>query len=165
NAAGGLNPDYRPGDVMLIEDHMNFTGLNPLVGANDDAIGLRFPDLSRAYDPVLLELAGEAAGHAGISVRRGIYAGVLGPSLEPSAERRFLRAAGADAVGMSTVMEVIAAAHAGLSVLGMSAITNQATGGPDQKVDTVEEVLANAALCGEKMNILLRELLPALPPR
>ncbi|WP_309083406.1 purine-nucleoside phosphorylase [Chelativorans sp.] len=165
NAAGGLNPDYRPGDVMLIEDHLNFTGFNPLVGPNDDAIGLRFPDMSRAYDPDLLELAAEAADRTLQPVHRGIYAGILGPSLETSAERRFLRAAGGDAVGMSTVTEVIAAVHAGLRVVGLSAITNAATGGPDQQPDTVEEVLANAAICGDKIEAILRELLPVLPQR
>lgn len=163
NAAGGLNPDYRPGDVMLIEDHMNFTGLNPLVGPNDDEIGLRFPDMSRAYDPDLLRLTEKAAERAGQEVRRGVYVGTLGPSLETSAERRFLRASGGDAVGMSTVTEVIAAVHAGMRVVGLSAITNAATGGPDQKPDTVEEVLANAAICGRKIAAILGELLPQLP--
>lgn len=163
NAAGGLNPDYEPGDVMLIEDHLNFTGLNPLVGPNDEAIGLRFPDMSRTYDPALLALATQAAERASVAIRRGIYAGVLGPSLETSAERRFYRASGADAVGMSTVTEVIAAAHARLPVLGLSAITNKATGGVDQQVDTIEEVFANAAICGRKIEAILAEFLPALP--
>ncbi|WP_163267252.1 purine-nucleoside phosphorylase [Chelativorans alearense] len=163
NAAGGLNPDYQAGEVMLIEDHLNFTGHNPLRGTNDEAIGLRFPDMSRAYDPSLLDLAAQAAGRAEVTVRRGIYAGVLGPSLETSAERRFLRAAGADAVGMSTVTEVIAANHASLPVVGFSAITNQATGGPDQQPDTVEDIFAHAAICGEKIAAVLTELLPALP--
>lgn len=163
NAAGGLNPDYAPGDVMLIEDHLNFTGVSPLVGPNDDAIGLRFPDLSRAYDPDLLKLTAEAAARAGIEVRRGIYTGVLGPALETSAERRFFRASGGDAVGMSTVTEVVAAAHAALPVIGISGITNAATGGPEQQPDTIEEVFANAAICGSKIEAILRELLPALP--
>ncbi len=163
NAAGGLNPDYAPGDVMLIEDHLNFTGVSPLVGPNDDAIGLRFPDLSRAYDPDLLKLTAEAAARAGTMVRRGIYTGVLGPALETSAERRFFRASGGDAVGMSTVTEVVAAAHAALPVIGISGITNAATGGPEQQPDTIEEVFANAAICGSKIEAILRELLPALP--
>lgn len=163
NAAGGLNPDYEAGDVMLIEDHLNFTGLNPLVGANDEEIGLRFPDMSRTYDPALLASAQQAADRAGIATRRGIYAGVLGPSLETSAERRFYRASGADAVGMSTVTEVIAAAHADLPVLGLSAITNKATGGIDQQVDTIEAVFANAAICGRKIEAILAGLLPELP--
>ncbi|MGI6851475.1 purine-nucleoside phosphorylase [Mesorhizobium sp. 1B3] len=163
NAAGGLNAAYAPGDVMLIEDHLNFTGVSPLVGPNDDAIGLRFPDMSRAYDPDLLKLAVEAAERAGVTVQRGIYTGVLGPALETSAERRFFRASGGDAVGMSTVTEVVASAHAALPVIGISAITNAATGGPDQQPDTIEEVFANAAVCGRKIEAILRELLPALP--
>ncbi|WP_367718839.1 purine-nucleoside phosphorylase [Nitratireductor sp. GISD-1A_MAKvit] len=162
NAAGSLNPDYDPGDVMLIEDHMNFTGLNPLVGPNDDEIGLRFPDMSRAYDPDLLAMAKKAADAAGIAVRQGIYAGVLGPSLETSAERRYYRASGSDAVGMSTVTEVIAAGHASLPVIGLSAITNKATGGPDQQPDTIEEVFANAEIAGGKIEAILAELLPNL---
>lgn len=163
NAAGGLNPDYDAGDVMLIADHLNFTGHNPLVGPNEEAIGLRFPDMSRAYDPSLLTLAGEAAGRADVFVRRGIYAGLLGPSLETSAERRYLHNSGADAVGMSTVTEVIAAVHAGLRVTGLSAITNKATGGPEQQPDTIEDVLANAAVAGKKIAAILKELLPVLP--
>ncbi|BCH34082.1 purine nucleoside phosphorylase [Mesorhizobium sp. L-8-10] len=163
NAAGGLNADYQPGDVMLIEDHLNFTGVSPLVGPNDDAIGLRFPDLSRAYAPDLLKLAKQASQRASIPVRQGIYAGVLGPALETSAERRFFRASGGDAVGMSTVTEVVAAAHAALPVIGISAITNAATGGPDQQPDTIEDVFAHAAICGRKIEAILRELLPALP--
>ncbi|MET3926779.1 purine-nucleoside phosphorylase [Devosia sp. 2618] len=162
NAAGALNPDYRPGDVMLIEDHLNFTGLNPLTGPNDDAIGVRFPDLSRAYDPALQCVTIKAAEEAGVSLRQGIYVGVAGPSLETSAERRYYRATGADAVGMSTVLEVVAAAHIRLPVIGLSAITNEATGGPDQQPDTIEEVLANAAIAGKKIGAVLAKLLPAL---
>ncbi|KKC32242.1 purine-nucleoside phosphorylase [Devosia psychrophila] len=162
NAAGALNPDYRPGDVMLIEDHLNFTGLNPLTGPNDEAIGVRFPDLSRAYDPALQSVTIKAAEVAGVSLRRGIYVGVAGPSLETSAERRYYRATGADAVGMSTVLEVVAAAHIRLPVIGLSAITNEATGGPDQQPDTIEEVLANAAIAGKKIDAVLAKLLPQL---
>jgi len=162
NAAGGLDPDFRPGEVMLIEDHLNLTGTNPLVGPNDDALGLRFPDMSRAYDPGLRAAALAAAERAGVALRRGIYAGVLGPVLETSAERRFCRMAGGDAVGMSTVMEVIAAVHAGFSVLGLSAISNAATGGPDQQPDTIEAVLANAAAAAVQMERLLEALLPEL---
>ncbi len=162
NAAGALNPEYDAGEVMLIEDHLNFTGVSPLVGENHDEIGLRFPDMSRAYDPDLRQLAFEAAGRAGVTLRHGIYAGVLGPALETSAERRFLRASGGDAVGMSTVTDVVAAVHCGLSVVGLSAITNKATGGPDQQPDTIEEVFANAAICGEKIEAVLKELLPAM---
>jgi purine-nucleoside phosphorylase len=163
NAAGGLNADFATGDIMLIEDHMNFTGESPLVGANDESIGLRFPDQSRAYDPELATLALAAAGRAGIAMRRGIYAGVKGPELETSAERRHFRASGGDAVGMSTVMEVIAATHCGLPVVGISAITNAATGGPDQQADTVESIFAVAEICGRKIEAMLRELYPVLP--
>ncbi|MCT8997815.1 purine-nucleoside phosphorylase [Chelativorans intermedius] len=163
NAAGGLNPDYQAGDVMLIEDHLNFTGHNPLRGENEEALGLRFPDMSRAYDPELRRMAERAAQRAGVALHHGVYAGVLGPSLETSAERRFLRSAGGDAVGMSTVTEVIAANHASLPVVGFSAITNQATGGPDQQPDTVEEIFAHAAICGRKIAAVLSELLPDLP--
>lgn len=159
NAAGALNPDFAPGEVMLIEDHLNFTGLNPLTGPNDDRLGLRFPDLSRAYDPGLRAAALAAAGAAGVKLQRGIYVGVAGPSLETSAERRFFRASGGDAVGMSTVIEVIAAAHAGLPVLGLSAITNSATGGAEQEPDTIEAVLAMAAVAGEAVAALLPRLL------
>jgi purine-nucleoside phosphorylase len=163
NASGGLNPDFGAGDVMLIEDHLNFTGTSPLIGPNDDAIGLRFPDQSRLYDPDLRRLAIDAAARAKTAIRRGIYCGVNGPELETSAERRFFRSAGGDAVGMSTVMEVIAANHAGMKVLGLSAVANAATGGPDQQPDTIESVFAAAAICGEKIAAILKELLPVLP--
>lgn len=163
NAAGALNPEFAPGDVMLIEDHLNFTGTNPLTGADEPALGPRFPDMSRAYDPELRAAALRAAGAAGIGLRRGVYAGVAGPSLETSAERRHLRAAGGDAVGMSSVVEVIAAVHAGMAVLGFSAITNVATGGPDQAPDTIEDVLENAAAAGREIFRLLECLIPDLP--
>jgi purine-nucleoside phosphorylase len=162
NAAGGLNPALGPGDVMLIEDHLNFTGANPLTGPDEPALGLRFPDMSRAYDPDLRARAVAAAEAARLPLARGVYAGIAGPSLETSAERRWLRAAGADAVGMSTVVEVIAARHAGLAVLGLSAITNAATGGPEQQPDTIEAVLETAARAGETIAALLDRLLPAL---
>ncbi|MEZ5783450.1 MAG: purine-nucleoside phosphorylase [Rhizobiaceae bacterium] len=160
NAAGGLNQDYAAGDVMLVDDHLNFTGESPLIGPNDDAIGLRFPDQSRLYDPGLRELALSAAARADVELRRGIYCGIKGPELETSAERRFFRMAGGDAVGMSTVMEVIAANHIGMRVLGLSAVANGATGGPDQQVDTVETVAAGAAISGRKIEAMLRELFP-----
>ena len=162
NAAGALEPDFAPGDVMLIEDHLNFTGANPLTGPNDDGVGLRFPDMSRAYDPALREAARRAAEAVGVALRYGIYAGVAGPSLETSAERRFMRAAGADAVGMSTVLEVIAAVHAGMRVLGLSAICNDASGGPDQAPDTIEAVLAQAESAGVRIAAILQRLLPGL---
>jgi purine-nucleoside phosphorylase len=162
NAAGALDPELRPGEVMLIEDHLNFTGASPLTGPNDDALGLRFPDMSRAYDPDLRDLARRAAEAVGVALRTGIYAGVAGPELETSAERRFLSAAGADAVGMSTVIEVIAAVHAGMKVVAFSAIANDASGGPDQEPDTIEEVLAHAEVAGVGIAAILARLLPDL---
>ncbi|HSN51882.1 MAG TPA: purine-nucleoside phosphorylase [Woeseiaceae bacterium] len=162
NAAGALNPGFRPGQVMLIEDHLNFTGCNPLTGPNDDAVGLRFPDMSRAYDPGLRQLAENLLKEQGVGYCTGIYAGVTGPSLETSAERRFYRMAGADAIGMSTVLEVIAAVHAGMRVLGFSAITNMATGGAGQQPDTIEEVHRVAGLAGETLRAALEILLPEM---
>jgi purine-nucleoside phosphorylase len=163
NASGGLNADFDAGDVMLIEDHLNFTGASPLIGPNDDAVGLRFPDQSRLYDPELRQLAIGSATRTGTTLRRGIYCGVNGPELETSAERRFFRASGGDAVGMSTVMEAIAANHAGMKVLGLSAIANAATGGADQQPDTIESVVAMAAVCGVKIATILGDLFPRLP--
>lgn len=162
NAAGGLNPDFDAGDVMLVEDHMNFTGHNPLIGANEEAIGPRFPDMLHAYDPALRDAALVAAERAGVALRSGIYLGIAGPSLETAAERRYFASTGADAIGMSTVMEAIAAAHCGLPALALSGVTNKATGGPDQQVDTIEDVLANAEICGGKMAAILKVLLPSL---
>ena len=162
NAAGALNPDFRPGQLMLIEDHLNFTGTDPLIGPNDDAVGLRFPDMSRAYDPALRRLAKTILDEQGLELRTGIYAGVSGPSLETSAERRFYRMAGADAIGMSTVLEVIAAVHAGMRVLGFSAITNMATGDADQQPDTIEEVHRVAGIAGETLRRALETLLPEM---
>lgn len=162
NAAGALDPEFLPGEIMLIEDHLNFTGVSPLTGPNDDNIGLRFPEMSRAYDPGLRDLARSAATAEGIALRTGIYAGVPGPQLETSAERRFMRAAAADAVGMSTVIEVIAAVHCGMRVLGISAITNDASGGPDQAPDTIEEVLRHAEAAGAVIAKLLARILPEI---
>ncbi|MGM0583971.1 MAG: purine-nucleoside phosphorylase [Pseudomonadota bacterium] len=163
NAAGALDPDLAPGAPMLIGDHLNFTGANPLIGENDEGLGPRFPDMSRAYAPDLRELARAAAARLDEPLPEGVYAGIPGPSLETSAERRWLRSTGADAVGMSTVLEVIAANHAGMQVLGLSAITNPAHGGPDQQPDTIEAVLENAAKAGARIARLLEVLLPDLP--
>ncbi len=124
NAAGGLNPLFKAGDLMLISDHLNLMGDNPLVGENIDAWGPRFPDLSQVYDRGLREMTEAVARRLGIGLRQGVYVAVKGPSLETPAETRFLRQIGADAVGMSTVPEVIAAVHAGLRVLGISVISN-----------------------------------------
>lgn len=162
NAAGALNPSLRVGGLMLIEDHINMTAHNPLLGWEDESIGSRFPDMSRCYSEALIGMAHGAAEHAGLTLQQGIYTGVLGPSLETSAERRWLSSIGGDAVGMSTVMEVIAARQCGLEVVGFSAITNIATGLENQTADSIESVLANAALGAEELAALLPELLKML---
>jgi purine-nucleoside phosphorylase len=124
NAAGGLNPAFHPGDIMVLADHINLTGKNPLIGPNEDSWGERFPDMSRVYDPALSDLTAAAGESLGGRMRRGVYAGLNGPSLETPAEIRFLRTIGADAVGFSTVQEVIAGVHAGMRILALSTITN-----------------------------------------
>ncbi len=163
NAAGGLNPDFDPGDVMLITDHINTIGGNPLIGPNVDQIGPRFPDMTHAYAPDLRALALNVAKREEILLRQGVYAAASGPNYETPAERRYLRIIGGDAVGMSTVPEVIAANHAGLRVLGMSAITNKATGGADQEPDSHEQVLAMAKVAGTKLVRLVRHVIHAMP--
>ena len=163
NAAGGLNPEFDPGDVMLITDHVNMMGSNPLMGPNDEEIGPRFPDLTFAYAPDLLALAMNVAERSQIKLRQGVYIGVHGPSFETKAERRFLRTAGGDAVGMSTVPEVIVAHHAGMRVLGFSAVTNIATGELDQPPDSHEHVLAMAQVAGEKLVTLVRQVIKSMP--
>jgi len=143
NAAGGLNPGFEPGDIMVIADHINLTGANPLIGPNEEGWGIRFPDMSRAYDPKLISMAQDVAASAGINLRKGVYAGLKGPSLETPAEVRFLKTIGAEAVGFSTVQETIAAVHAGMRVLGFSIITN--VHDPDNPAPaTLEEIIAVA---------------------
>lgn len=137
NAAGGIARRLKPGDLMVITDHINSMGTNPLIGPNDDAVGPRFPDLSRAYDPDLVVLAVRAGREEGISLRKGVYLAVSGPSYETPAELAMMARWGAAAVGMSTVPEVIVAAHAGIRVLGISAITNVAHGGEPPSHDAV----------------------------
>ncbi|MDR3566685.1 MAG: purine-nucleoside phosphorylase [Syntrophobacteraceae bacterium] len=158
NAAGGLNPDFCAGDLMVITDHINFTGHNPLVGANEDDWGLRFPEMTDPYNKGLVDLAEKTALKEAIKLQRGVYAGVLGPSLETAAETRFLRMAGADAVGMSTVMEVITAVHAGMKVLAISAITNVNL--PDcYQPAAIEEILETAAVSGRTLGRLFQKIL------
>jgi purine-nucleoside phosphorylase len=150
NAAGGLNPLFQPGDVMAISDHINFTGQNPLIGPNLGSLGPRFPDMTAVYDKKLLALAEEAALGEKIKLHKGVYVGVIGPSMETPAETRFLRMMGADAVGMSTIPEAIAAVHCGLRLLGFSAISN--VNRPDcMEPAPIEVVLKNAALAGERL--------------
>jgi len=143
NAAGGINRQWYAGDLMIIADHINFMGSNPLIGPNDSALGPRFPDMSAAYDRAFIELAERVALAEGIPIRKGVYVAVSGPSYETPAELRMLGRWGADAVGMSTVPEVIAARHMGMRILGITAITDMATG---EQVMTVthEEVIAVA---------------------
>ncbi|MCX8012729.1 MAG: purine-nucleoside phosphorylase [Rectinema sp.] len=157
NAAGGVNTSFSPGDFMLIRDHLNLAGRNPLVGPNDERIGPRFPDMSKAWDPQLREEARCAAKALGISVHEGVYAWFLGPSFETPAEIRMARILGADAVGMSTVPEVIAAVHCGMRVLGISCITNLAAGILDQPI-TSEEVLEISARRRPEFSALIREI-------
>lgn len=140
NAAGGVNELYEAGDLMLISDHINFTGTNPLIGKNDNQFGPRFPDMSDAYKTELRVLARKVAAELSISIQEGVYAGFSGPTYETPAEIKMMRTLGADAVGMSTVPEVIIANHAGLNVLGISCITNMAAGILDQPLSH-EEVI------------------------
>ena len=162
NAAGGLNAAYRPGDFMLIRDHINFLGLagmNPLIGPNDERLGERFPALAKAYDAELRALARTvAAQRPEITLHEGVYAQVAGPSYETGAELKFLRMAGADAVGMSTAPEVIVARHMGMRVLGISLITNTATG-DDIEVVNHAEVLTAADAARPKFAALVRGIL------
>jgi purine-nucleoside phosphorylase len=158
NAAGGLNPLFRPGDLMLIRDHINFTGRNPLRGENVDAWGPRFPDMTEPYSKSLLELAGQVALELGLKVHQGVYVGVTGPSMETAAETRFLRLIGADAVGMSTIPEVIVAVHSGLRVLGVSVITNVNL--PDNyQPAPIEKVIAMAESAEPRLERLMTEIL------
>jgi purine-nucleoside phosphorylase len=162
NAAGGIRAGSKPGQLMLIEDHLNLTGHNCLSGPNDDSLGPRFPDLSDAYDPGLLELASGVARRLGIEVSRGVYAGLLGPNYETPAEIRMLATLGAHAVGMSTVQEVIAARHMGARVLGISCITNLAAGISPHKLSHAE-VEATARATRADFSRLLAGVIEELP--
>lgn len=140
NAAGGINTGFEPGDLMLISDHINLTGLNPLTGPNDNELGVRFPDMSEPYSSRLRGIARNTAEEQGFTVREGVYIAVLGPSYETPAEIRMMRTLGADAVGMSTVAEVIAARHSGIEVIGISCISNMASGILNQPLSHVEVI-------------------------
>lgn len=161
NAAGGLDPEFEPGDVMLITDHLNLSGDNPLVGPNLDRFGPRFPPMTDAYDPSLRAAALEAAARGGVSLRQGIYVMLSGPAYETRAEMRLFRGLGADAVGMSTVHEVMVARHAGVSVLGFSLITNKATDDVEEGA-THEEVLEMGRVGAQQLVTLLGDLVPRL---
>jgi purine-nucleoside phosphorylase len=158
NAAGCMDPRYDRGDLMIIEDHINMMGINPLVGPNDERLGPRFPDMSRPYDPALIALAESIALKLGIKAHKGVYVALTGPNLETRAEYRFLRMIGADAVGMSTVPEVIVAVHAGLRVLGISVMTDLCL--PDAlQPANIEEIIAVANAAEPKMTAIVREVI------
>ena len=161
NAAGGINLALDRGGLVLISDHINLQGCNPLVGPNDDALGPRFPDMSEAYSRTYRETAKEVAAELCIPINEGVYAAMLGPSYETPAEIRFLRTIGADVVGMSTVLEVIAANHMGIQVLGISCVTNMAAGILQQKIHH-EEVLETGAMVRDTLVRFLKALLPRL---
>jgi purine-nucleoside phosphorylase len=164
NAAGGVNPDFLPGDVMLITDNLNLigmTGANPLFGPNIDEIGPRFPDMSQVYDRDLMDKARQAASAEEVQLREGIYCALSGPSFEGPADLRFLRMAGADAVGMSTVPEVIVARHGGMRVLGLSGISNKANL-DGSTVTTHEEVIEAGKVITPKIEKIIRGVLRSL---
>lgn len=155
NACGAMNPLFRRGDLMVIDDHINLMGMNPLVGPNDDSLGPRFPDMAAPYDPELIRIAEEVAVEQKIPLRKGVYVAVLGPNLETRAEYRFLRIIGADVVGMSTVPEVLAGVHAGLRIVGFSIVTDM--GLPDNLHPVnIEEILKVAAEAEPKLTALVR---------
>jgi purine-nucleoside phosphorylase len=160
NAAGGIHPSYGPGALVLIRDHINLQGANPLTGANDGRFGPRFPDMAQAYTESYRAIASHEAKELGIEIHEGVYAAVLGPSYETPAEIRFLKGIGADLVGMSTVPEVIAARHMGVRVLAISCVTNMAAGIADRAIDHAD-VLA----VGERAQIQIAALLGAVIPR
>ena len=164
NAAGAIHPDFAPGDLMLITDHLNMigmSGINPLIGPNDPALGQRFPDMSQAYDRALGELARQAARQRNVILREGVYVGLSGPAFETPADLRFLRMAGADAVGMSTVPEVTVARHGGMRVLGISGISNNANL-DGNTLTSHEEVLEAGRLMVPGLEKIIRGVLRGL---
>jgi purine-nucleoside phosphorylase len=162
NAAGGINPLFDTGDIMAITDHINLTGGNPLIGPNVDEWGPRFPDMSQVYDPKLMAIAEAAALETGIRIQKGVYVGLAGPSLETRAEVRFLKTIGADAVGLSTIPEVIAAAHGGMAILAFSAITNMNL--PDNPQPCrVEEIIAAAQRIAPRLQAIIETVIRKLP--
>lgn len=161
NAAGGINPAFDVGEIMIITDHINLTGNNPLIGPNVDDWGPRFPDMSQVYDRDLIALAEKAALENSIRVRKGVYVGLPGPSLETGAEIRFLKTIGVDAVGLSTIPEVIAAVHGGMAILGLSVITNMNI--PDDfKPARVEDIIAAAERTAPHLQAIIRGVIAKL---
>jgi len=161
NACGGMNPQWDKGDIMLIEDHINLLGDNPLIGPNDDRLGLRFPDMSHPYDRELLALAQRLALEEKIPCRKGVFVAVPGPNLETRAEYRFLKGIGADVVGMSTVPEVIVGVHAKMRILGFSIVTDMCL--PDAlEAVSLEEVIAVAMKAEKKLRVLVRRVIEHL---
>jgi purine-nucleoside phosphorylase len=157
NACGGMNPQYVKGDIMLIEDHINLMGVNPLIGKNDDRLGPRFPDMCHPYDPKLIALARKIALEEGIATQQGVFVAVPGPNLETRAEYRFLRGIGADVVGMSTVPEVLVAVHAGLRVVGFSIVTDMCL--PDAlEPANIPDIIATANAAEKKLRVLVRRV-------
>jgi purine-nucleoside phosphorylase len=161
NAAGSVNINYKPGELMVISDHINLMGGNPLVGPNEDQLGLRFFDMSEPYDPRLREIAENACWKAGVTVRKGVYIAFTGPSYETPAEIKMSRTLGADAVGMSTVPEVIAARHMGVRVLGISCITNMAAGVIKKPLDHREVLEVGEKVKAGLIDVLGRIILEA----
>lgn len=162
NAAGGTNPDYHVGDLMIIRDHINLLP-NPLIGPNLDEFGPRFPDMTRPYDPALIRMAEEIAAKKGIVLQKGVYVAISGPSYETPAEYRYFRSIGADAVGMSTTPEVIVARHSSIPVFGMSVITDIAHATDDEDYVTDGEAIVKAAdAAADKMTTLIKEMLVRL---
>jgi purine-nucleoside phosphorylase len=161
NAAGGINLRYQQGALVLMSDHINLQGTNPLVGVNDDRFGERFPDMTHAYDKAYRELAREEASKLGMTLHEGVYVALLGPSYETPAEIRYLRTIGADLVGMSTALEVIAARHVGIKALAISCVTNMAAGILDQPLSH-QEVMETGERVRESFEALLRAVLPRI---
>ncbi|RLB77479.1 MAG: purine-nucleoside phosphorylase [Deltaproteobacteria bacterium] len=158
NAAGGMNARYEKGDIVIIEDHINLTGLNPLVGINDERLGIRFPDMSCPYDEKLMELAEESAREEGIPVKRGVYFWVIGPSLETKAEYKVMHSMGADMVGMSTIPEVIVGVQCEMKILGISCITDLCI--PEAlKPVNIEEIIRTAEIAGPKIDRIIKNFI------
>lgn len=161
NACGGMNPQWAKGDIMLIEDHINLLSDNPLIGPNDERLGIRFPDMCRPYDPKLIDLAQRIALEEKIVCQKGVFVAVPGPNLETRAEYRFLRQIGADVVGMSTVPEVIVGVHSNMRILGLSVITDMCL--PDAlEPASLEEIIAVANAAEKKLRVLVRRVVESL---